>query len=73
MGFSIWIFDSSAESAGSLQSSLFTRHDLLDHFIRPRQHIRRNRQADLVGGFQINDQLKLYRLLNRKISGLGVI
>jgi len=43
----------------------------LNDFVRPHQRIRRNRQADLVGGFQINDQLKLYRLLNKKISGLG--
>jgi hypothetical protein len=27
---------------------------LLDHFVRPRQHIRRNRQTDLVGCLQIN-------------------
>ena len=35
----------------------------LDHLIRSRQHVRRNRQADLLGGFQIDDELKLRRLL----------
>jgi hypothetical protein len=37
---------------------------------RPRQHIRWNREADLVGGFQIDHQLKLGRLFDRKISGV---
>ena len=38
---------------------------LSDHFIRPHQHVRRNRQADLLGGFQIDDELELRRLLDR--------
>ena len=42
-----------------------------NHFVRPHQHVRRNRQADLLGGFQIDDELELRRLLHRKISGLG--
>jgi hypothetical protein len=42
---------------------------LLDHPIRPRQHIRRNRQTDLLGCFQIDHQLKLLRLLGRKVGG----
>ena len=28
----------------------------LNHFVRPRQHIRRNRQPNLLGGFQIDDE-----------------
>jgi hypothetical protein len=44
---------------------------LFDHFVRPYQHIRWNCQANLLGGFQIDDQLKLHRLLDRKIRGLG--
>ena len=39
--------------------------------IRPRQHIRRNRQTDLLGGLQIDHELELRRLLDRKIGGLG--
>jgi hypothetical protein len=31
----------------------------LDHFICPRQHIRRNRQTDLLGRFEIDDELEL--------------
>src|SRR5882724_2583314 len=46
---------------------------LLDHPIRPRQHVRRNRQADLLGGFQIDDQLELLWLLHWEISGLGAL
>jgi hypothetical protein len=32
---------------------------ILDHFICPRQHIRRNRQTDLLGRFEIDDELEL--------------
>ena len=39
--------------------------------IRPRQHIRRNRQADLLRCFQIDHELEFRRLLDRKIGGLG--
>jgi len=38
---------------------------LLDHSIRSCQHIRRNSEADLLGGFKIDDQLELLRLLDR--------
>src|SRR5437867_11387686 len=34
----------------------------LDHFICPRQHVGRNRQAELLRRLQIDDQLKLRRL-----------
>ena len=44
---------------------------LFDHLIRPRQHVRWNRQADLLGRFQIDDELELRRLLHREIGGLG--
>ena len=39
--------------------------------IRPRQHIRRNRQADLLRRLQIDDELELHRLLHGEISGLA--
>ena len=39
-------------------------HCLSDYSIRPRQHIRRNGQTDLLRGFQIDDQLELRRLLD---------
>src|SRR5262245_29496414 len=42
----------------------------LDHLIRPRQHIGRNRQADLICRFQIYHKVELGRLLDRQISGL---
>ena len=34
------------------------------HLIRPRQHVWRNRQADLLGRFQIDDELEFYWLLH---------
>jgi len=43
----------------------------LDQLGRPREHLRRNRQADLLGRFQIDHELKLGRLLDRQIGGLG--
>jgi hypothetical protein len=44
---------------------------LLDHLIRARQHVRRNCQADLFGGFQIDHQLELRRLLYGQVGGFG--
>jgi hypothetical protein len=48
----------------SVQSSL-------NHFVRSRQHIRRNCQTDLFRGFQIEHQLELRWLLHRKIGRFG--
>src|SRR5262245_41287256 len=41
--------------------------------IRSRQHVRWERNADLLGGFQIDDELKLRRLLDRQVGGLGTL
>src|SRR6476659_7945151 len=38
-----------------------------NHPIRSRQHIRRNRETDLLGGFEIDDKIELHRLLNRQV------
>ena len=46
---------------------------LFYHPVRPRQHFRRNRQADLLGGFEIDDEFELRRLLHRQIGGLGAL
>src|SRR5262249_3954853 len=53
------------------------RHDLPhdssrspNYSIRPRQHVGRNRQTDLFGRFQIDDELEFLRLLHRKVSRL---
>jgi hypothetical protein len=40
---------------------------LFDHSCRPYQHIRRNRQADLLRRFEFGDELELDRLLDGKI------
>src|SRR5262244_3924569 len=42
----------------------------LDHSIRSSQHVRRNRQADLLGRFQIDHEFELYWLLHRQVGGL---
>ena len=43
----------------------------LDHFIRPRQHIGWNRQADLLRRLKVDDQLELRRLLHGQVRRLG--
>jgi hypothetical protein len=44
-----------------------------DDSVRPHQHIRRNRQTDLLRGLETDHQLKLHGLLDRQISGLRAI
>jgi hypothetical protein len=44
---------------------------LLNHVIRPRQHRGRDRQAKGLRGLQVDDQLELPGLFDRKITGLG--
>src|SRR4030095_3052736 len=44
---------------------------LLDHFVCPCQHVGWDRQAYLLGSFQIDDELELLRLLHGEIGGLG--
>src|SRR5262245_36254689 len=44
---------------------------LSNHLVRSRQHVRRNREADLFSGFKINHKLKLHRLLYREVSRFG--
>src|SRR5215470_1655432 len=43
---------------------------LSDHLVRSCQHTRRNRETDLLGGLEIDHQLKLPWLLDRNIGGL---
>src|SRR5262249_38414713 len=42
-----------------------------NHLVSSRQHIRRYRQADLLGCLQIDDELELGRLLHWQIGRLG--
>ena len=44
---------------------------LLDHLIRPEKHRLRDCDADLLGGLEIDYELKLHRLLHWQIGGLG--
>src|SRR6185503_10750197 len=41
-----------------------------NHSIRSYQHVRRNRHADLLRRFEINDELELDRLLHGNVGGL---
>src|SRR5215472_15980986 len=44
---------------------------LLDDFVCSSQHIRRNRQADLLRGLQVDYKLKFRWLFHRQIGRLG--
>src|SRR5215831_4582539 len=46
---------------------------LLDHLIRPRQRRRRDRQAESLGGLEVDDQLELGWLLDGQVSGLRAL
>jgi hypothetical protein len=45
----------------------------LDHVIRPHEHVGRNRQADLLSRFQIDDEPKLGWLFDRQVCGFGAL
>ncbi len=45
----------------------------LDHFIRPKEHFRWNRDAELLGRLEIYHQLKLRWLLYWKVTGLRAL
>src|SRR5215470_13199175 len=45
----------------------------LNDLIRPRQHRRRDGQAERLGGLEVDDELELGRLLDREIGGLGTL
>src|SRR5262249_2418789 len=57
----------------SIHLSLDTPAFLLDHLTSPIQQRLRNRQANLLRCFQIDDEFKLRRLLHRQIAGLGTL
>jgi hypothetical protein len=50
-----------------------TIHPLPYHSVRPDQHIRRDREADLLGGFEIEEQFKLHRLLDGQVGRFGAL
>src|SRR5438093_93421 len=45
----------------------------LDQLVRPEQHRPRDRQAERLGGLQVDHQLELRGLLDREIAGLGAL
>jgi hypothetical protein len=58
-------------SPSTCHSILDTRPCSLDNRVRPHQHPLRDRQADLLGGFQICHEVELCRLFYRQVNGLG--
>jgi hypothetical protein len=55
----------------SILASLLGFLPSLDQPIRSGEHLRRDRQADLLSRFQIDDELELLRLLAGEIGWLG--
>ena len=53
------------------RKSAIENRKLPDDLIRSFQHLLRNRQADLLGGFEIDEELKLCRLLDGNVGGFG--
>jgi hypothetical protein len=46
---------------------------LLDHLVRPRQQRRRDREAEGLGGLEVDHQLELRGLLDGQVGGLGAL
>ena len=46
---------------------------LLNHRVRAQQQRLRDREAERLGGLEIDEQLELRGLLDRKIRGLGAL
>jgi hypothetical protein len=47
--------------------------DSFNHLIRPLQDRRRDRQAERLGGLEVDDELELGGLLDRKLGGLALL
>ena len=43
----------------------------LDHLVRPQQQRRRDRQAERLGGLEVDDQLELGGLLDGEVGGFA--
>jgi hypothetical protein len=46
---------------------------LLDYLVRPRQQRWRDREAERLGGFEVDDELELRRLLDGKVGRSGIL
>src|SRR5258705_9519788 len=58
-------------SFGSIPASLLRFFRLLDHLVSSNQYLLWNREADLLGGFQIDYKLELCLLLDGNVGGLS--
>src|SRR5215467_2285944 len=58
-------------SPSTCHSTMDTRPFSLDHFIRSGEHLRWNRQANLLCRLQIDHKLELRWLLYRQLARLG--
>src|SRR5712692_1984197 len=61
----------SDESSCCLRKTV--EHALLDHLVRPPQQRLRDREAEGLGGLQVDHKFELRGLLDREIAGLGAL
>ena len=66
-------FTTSLEFSSILRLSVHKadRYRLFDDLIRSRKHVWRNREADLLGGLEIDDKLTFCRRSNGRCVGLA--
>lgn len=60
-----------ASQRGSIIGESWARS--ADRFIGPVQHLRRDRETELLGRLHVNDQLELYRPLHGEVRWLGTL
>src|SRR5664280_2858279 len=58
-------------SAGSPHGAALARSRSLDHPVGAQYQSVRNLQADCFGGFEVDDELEIRRLLHRHVGGFG--
>jgi hypothetical protein len=54
---------------GCVEGGKWFGHGLLDHLIRPLEERRRDRQAESLGGLEVDHQLELRGLFNGQVAG----
>src|SRR5437867_1784425 len=57
----------------SQESAALVGHALLDYLIRTKEHCRRDRQPERLGGLKVDHQFELRGLLDGEVGGFGAL